>query len=204
MLLLSAHFGNAEIAAPYMRRMGLTRPIHIVMYQDARQGTEKFHANHRRMLDDVHIISTTNPLSAGVKIMAALKRGEVVAMRADRTLNSRGIPATFLGQHIDVPTGPFLAAVLSGVPIVHIYTCRLGFRRYLCRISPVHRYGDDQPGTATGALTRNERLARAAQDYTDYLEKILREFPYQWSNFYDYFHEQRAADDKTVDEKFSR
>jgi len=33
---------------------------------------------------------------------------------------------------------------------------------------------------------------RAAQDFASHLESLLREFPFQWSNFYDYWTEQGA------------
>lgn len=186
-ILLSAHFGNAEIAAPYMKKMGLARPVHLVMYLDSRHGTERFHARHRRRLADMSIISTTDPLAAGAKIMAALRKGDIVAMRADRTLAGKGLPVNFLGQPVELPAGPFLASVLSGAPVVYIYTCRLGYRRYSCRISSVHRYGPDQPGS------RDQRMGAAAQDFATHLESMLREFPYQWSNFYDYWNQQHGA-----------
>jgi predicted LPLAT superfamily acyltransferase len=180
-ILLSAHVGIAEAVAPYMRAMGFDRPFHLVMYQDARESTERFHAAHRRMLEGFSIISTTDPLAAGVKIIAALRRGDVVAMRADRTLGGKSLPATLLGSPIELPAGPFLAAVLTGAPVLHIHTFRVGRRHYICRVSLARRYGDDQPGT------RDERMARAVADYAMDLESMLRAHPYQWSNFYDFW-----------------
>ncbi len=97
-ILLTAHFGMAETAAPYIARMGLHKPMHIVMYQDPRDGTEQFHARYRHMLEKVSVISTIDPLAAGVKIIAALRRGDFVALRADRTLAGKGIEVTLLGK----------------------------------------------------------------------------------------------------------
>jgi predicted LPLAT superfamily acyltransferase len=182
-VLLSAHFGNAEIGAPYMRQMGYGRAVHIVMYQTA-DGTERFHTKHREMLAEMPIISTTDPVAAAAKIMGALKKGGVVAMRADRTLAGKGVAAEFFGKRVLLPAGPFVTAVASGLPVLDFYTCRLGKRRYACRFSEARRYGEAEPGT------REERIARAAQDYATHLEKLLNEFPFQWSNFYDYWHEQ--------------
>jgi predicted LPLAT superfamily acyltransferase len=178
-LMMTAHFGNAEVAAPYMARMGVTRPVHLVMYRDAEDATEKFHTLHRRLLADVRIISTTDPLAAGVKIIGALRHGDVVALRADRAMHGKSIRASLLGAPVSLPAGPFLAAVLSGSPVVHVYTCRLGYRRYICRVSATYRYGSEQPGT------REERLQRAAADFTHHLEEVIRRHPLQWGNFYD-------------------
>jgi KDO2-lipid IV(A) lauroyltransferase len=186
-ILLSAHFGMAEIAAPYMRRMGLRRPINIVMYQDPQDGTEQFHTRHRRELSDMTIISTTDPLAAGVKIIRALRGGEVVAMRADRTLNGKGVAVTLLGRRVELPAGPFVAAALSGAAVLQVYTCRVGHRWYRCTISAARRYGDGAGGS------RDERVARAAQDFATHLEGVLRQFPDQWSNFYDLWAAQAAG-----------
>jgi predicted LPLAT superfamily acyltransferase len=183
-ILLSAHFGNAEIGIPYLPQMGYCRPIHIVMYHEPDDAHERFHTRHRRLLADMDIISTTDPVVAGLGIMAALKQGDTVAMRADRTLAGKGLAVTLLGHAVVLPAGPFLAAVLSGAPVLYVYTCRLGYRRYACRFSAVHRY-QESPEEPRAAL-----LARAAQDFTSHLESLLREFPFQWSNFYDYWTEQ--------------
>lgn len=178
-MMLTAHFGNAEVAAPYILRMGVERPIHIVMYQQSADATERFHTKHRRMLSKMNIISTTDPLVAGVKIIAALRNGDVVAMRADRALRGKTIPTQLLGTEVDLPAGPFMTAALSGSPVVNVYTCRLGYRRYVCVISKVQSYGEDQPGT------RDERIARAAHDFSQFLDGMIRKYPLQWGNFYD-------------------
>jgi predicted LPLAT superfamily acyltransferase len=181
LLQLTAHFGNAEAAAPYMARIGFARPMHLVMYQKPGDATERFHTSQRRMLAGMNIISTTDPLAAGVKIIRALRENEVVAIRADRALDGRTVKAMLLGAPVRLPAGPFLAAALTGAPVLCVYTCRLGYRKYTCIISEPKSYGDDCPGT------REERMARAAGDYAAFLEKILREHPYQWANFYDFW-----------------
>jgi predicted LPLAT superfamily acyltransferase len=190
LLLLSAHFGMAEIAVPYLALMGINRPTHLVMYQDASDGTERFHARHRRMLENVSIISTTDPLAAGIKIIGALKKGEVVAMRADRTLAGRAIPVTFLGSRITLPAGPFLAATLRGAPTVYIYTCRTGYRRYRCIIAPGYPPATPAP-EGEAPLPRDAHLAAAAQHFATHLESLLPRHPHQWSNFYDLWQSQK-------------
>ncbi len=158
-VMLTAHHGMAEIAAPYFSIMGIQRRVNIVMYQDPRDGTEHFHSRHRRMLKDINVISTTDPLGAGIKIIAALKRGDVVAMRADRTLAGKTVEVTLLGERVLLPAGPFVAAVLSGSPVVDVYTCRTGYRKYSCTISAVRRYGAEVSDEA-----RDAQIARACRN----------------------------------------
>lgn len=189
-LLLTAHFGMAEIAAPYLARMGIERAMHLVMYQESGDGTERFHARHRRMLKGVSVISTTDPLAAGLKIIAALKKGDMVAMRADRTLAGKAVEVMLLGKRVRLPAGPFVAAALSGARVVYVYTCRMGHRRYRCLIDTGSNggyYGE------RGGDSQEERVERAAQDYATHLEGILKRYPNQWSNFYDLWHVQGIA-----------
>ena len=196
-LILTGHFGNAEAAAPYIFRTGAERRIHIVMYQEAADATERFHTKHRRMLDKMNVISTTDALAAGVKIMGALRSGDVVAMRADRAMQGKRVKTRLLGDEVELPAGPFVAGVLSGVPVVNVYTCRLGYRRYVCVMSAVRRYGEEEAGT------REERIARAAGDFAVFLEGLIRKYPLQWGNFYDLW-EGRATMTKHEDTKARR
>ena len=108
-------------------------------------------------------------------------------MRADRTLNGKGVAVTLLGRRVELPAGPFVAAALSGAAVLQVYTCRVGHRWYRCTISAARRYGDGAGGS------RDERVARAAQDFATHLEGVLRQFPDQWSNFYDLWAAQAAG-----------
>jgi KDO2-lipid IV(A) lauroyltransferase len=186
LVVLTAHFGNAEAAMPLLAgKMGKVlreRAIHVVMWQDLGDATERFHARTRRMMEGMEVISTTDPLRAGVKIMGALRAGGVVGMRADRRLGGKTVVVELLGEKVALPAGPFVAAALTGAPVVSVYTCRLGYRRYACLIGVGggwRRYGEECGGS------REERVERAARDYARGLEEMIRKYPLQWGNFYD-------------------
>jgi predicted LPLAT superfamily acyltransferase len=176
MLLLTAHFGCAEVTAPALADLPGAPPVNVVMYQDLQAATEMFHVEHRHAFAGVRLISTSDAMDAGLKVMAALKRGETVALRADRALDSRTIETTLLGGPVHLPAGPFVAAVLSGAPVIQVHTVRLGYRRYRVILSP--------PKTYSGAA-RSELLADAARDFASTLEPLLAAYPLQWGNFHD-------------------
>ena len=53
----------------------------------------------------------------GVELLAALRRGEVVALQGDRAIGTRGdIMLPFFGRPAPFPLGPFLLARAAGVP----------------------------------------------------------------------------------------
>lgn len=67
------------------------------------------------------IISLGND-TAGLEIMTALKRGEIVAMHADRTIGDKHIVRlNFLGSPANFPSGPYTVAALSGAPLVNAF-----------------------------------------------------------------------------------
>ena len=138
-----------------MKHMGsspptsLPRKVNLVMYQDAADSTEKFHERHRRLLEGVGVISTADSLAAGVKIMAALRRNELVAIRADRLMEGKSVRVKFFGEEVLFPAGPFVTAVLSGAPVICVHAAARG-------VSEVPVYGGagaavrGRPGGAGG------------------------------------------------------
>ena len=180
-LMLTAHFGAAELSAPMLKRMGAGRKAHFVVYRDMSDATEQFHRDQWTSLADIQWINSTEPISAGLAVMAALKKGDVVAMRADRAVRGRCLDAMFFGQRVQLPAGPFTAAVLSGAMVVNAFTVRAGYRQYIMHISTPKCYAL-HPG-----LSRDELIGRAVADYLADLEAIVERYPYQWGNFYDFW-----------------
>jgi lauroyl/myristoyl acyltransferase len=105
--------------------------------------------------------------------VAALRRGEVVALQADRALGNGGdawIP--FFGVPAPFPLGPFVLARAAGVPVVPAF-CVLDRRyRYEVRI-------------ATPIVVARGAEEAAARAWVAVLEAVVREHPTQWFNFFD-------------------
>ncbi len=179
LLMLTAHFGAAELSAVMLKRVGPNRRANFVVYRDMRDATEHFHRDQWKLLADIQWINSMEPVAAGLKVMAALKRREVVAMRADRPMQGRTVTVEFLGRRMQLPAGPFIAAVLSGADVVSAFTVRSGYRCYDMHISMPRFYISVAEGD-------RDRLAeQAVKDYTADLEATERNYPYQWGNFYD-------------------
>lgn len=167
------------MSAPMLKHIGQGRKAHFVVYRDMRDTTEHFHADQWKSLADIDWINSTDPISAGIRVMKALKNGDVVAIRADRPTQGRTIVAEFLGKPMQLPVGPFMAAVLSGASVISAFTVRTGYRTYQMHASMPRKYED-----ASGS-GRDELLHQAVKDYVADMERIVRQYPYQWGNFYD-------------------
>ena len=180
-LILTAHFGALEIAAPWLRTYIEPEKMHFVMYRDFSDSTEQFHQDQWKMLKGMKFINSTDPLAAGLQIMAALRQRQYVGIRADRVMGGRSVQVRLMGGNVALPAGPFTAAVAGNAVVVTAFTLRQSSRRYRMFVSEPRCY-DLQSG-----ISREQLIQKAAQDYAADLEELLRQYPYQWGNFYDFW-----------------
>lgn len=194
-ILLSGHVGNYEVAASVLD--GRQVPVHVVMLDREHKAIK---AMHRRFalqsrLKNVIVVddtdteadgATASPERSGsafkaLEILSVLRRGELVAMHGDRVLDgsSRSVTAQFFGRPWQVPTGPFELAAAARVPVV--FTVGLAGAPGEYTLRALAPRSVDLSG---GPQEKCDRLREHAQWYSDILEGIVREDPYQWFNFY--------------------
>ena len=181
LLILTAHFGALEIATPWLRPHIEPAKMHFVMYRDFSDSTEQFHQDQWKMLQGMRFINSTDPLAAGLQIMGALRQKQYVGIRADRVMDGRKVQVSLLGDNVYLPAGPFTAAVIGKAAVITAFTLRESPRHYRMFVSEPRIYDADH------GLSRDELVAKAAQDYAADLEALLRKYPHQWANFYDFW-----------------
>jgi predicted LPLAT superfamily acyltransferase len=145
------------------------RPTHLVVAAESDPRLE-------RVLRDrpapIRFVRREDP-TAALGLVAALRRGEVIALQGDRALGDRtDARALFFGAAASFPLGPFILARAAGAPIVPSF-CVLGDdRRYTITV-------DEPIGVGAG----EERLALAR--WVAALERAVGDRPDQWFNFFD-------------------
>ncbi len=165
---LTAHVGNWELAGRLLAH-GAARRTHVVVAVEEAPGLERW---VRRNGDGVRFVPRAAPTVA-VELVAALRRGEVVAVQGDRALGTRGdVVVPFFGAPARFPLGPFLLARAAGVPVVPAFCVLRRDGRYDMTVLPPRR------------VERGEEAA-AARDWVAALERAVRRHPTQWFNFYD-------------------
>ena len=177
-VLLGAHLGSFEITRSAGRMHG--RKICMLMYED---NARKVGAVLRAINPDLHMeVIALGRLDAMLKVEAALARGEVVGMLADRTLNDADtVRCPFLGQPARFPTGPMRIALMLKRPVLLLFGLYRGGNRYEIH---VERFAD--PGEARGR-ERAAAIDRLLRRYAERLEHYCRLAPYNWFNFYDFW-----------------
>jgi predicted LPLAT superfamily acyltransferase len=176
-LLLTAHIGNWEAAGQLLNRLDV--PINVT-------GFDKEVSEIRSLLKQAHkanfrLIPLTGSPTDTIPLVAAMRRGEVVAMMGDRNYGSPSVPVSFLGQTAQFPIGPYVIAAIAGAPLVHVFNLRERGGHYHFFGFPAQR--PKMPAHAQRDTYLNECAAR----FAGHLESIVKRDPLQWYNFYPFW-----------------
>jgi predicted LPLAT superfamily acyltransferase len=179
-LLLGAHLGSFEMMSAVGRRHPGVR-VAVAMYDD--------NANRVRAL-----FGTGNPASAPeiislghleamLRIRDCLSEGTFVGMLADRSVgDSPAQVVNFLGGPALFPSGPMRAAAALRCQVLFITCLYRGGNRYHVVFRPLVDFSRPTPGG------REAAVRAAIERYVALLEQHCRSDPWNWFNFYDFWH----------------
>jgi len=165
---LTAHVGNWELAGRLLARHS-ARTTHIVVAVEEARALERW---LRRDGSGLRFVARSHP-TVSLTLIAALRRGDAVALQGDRALGTRGdVPVPFFGQPAPFPVGPFHLARAAGVPVVPAFCTLDTDGRYALRVLPPMSIAHGGEEDALRVWVRE-------------LERIVAEKPTQWFNFFD-------------------
>jgi KDO2-lipid IV(A) lauroyltransferase len=165
---ITAHVGNWELAGRLLASR-LARRTNVVVSPGEDPDLGRW---VRRDGEGMRFVPRAHP-SVGIELLAALRRGEVVALQADRAIGTGGdVWVPFFGPAAPFPLGPFLLARAAGVPVVPAFCVLDRGYRYAVRI-------------AAPITVRRGEEEQAAREWVAILESVVREHPTQWFNFFD-------------------
>lgn len=173
----SSHVGNYELAGYSLRSE------HKRMYALVFRGeTQTVMQQRAEMFEkaNIEMVPVSEDMSHIFTLNGALVEGGIVSMPADRLFGSRkSITCDFMGSPARFPGGPFQLAAQREVPMLAIFVMKEAVRRYRIFIKELARGPQD-------ALPRVQAAALAASFATE-LEAVVRRYPTQWFNFYDFW-----------------
>ena len=172
---LSSHVGSFEMTGYLLTS---TKPVNGLAYGGE---TEVMMDYRSRIMasHNVSLIRMDGSMSAIFEMNAALNRGEVISMTGDRLFGSaKGLKCNFFGQQALFPAGPFALAAQKEVPLLAVFNMRERGGAY-----KVYEYRL----TVDSGLPARQRASVLAQEFAEKLEAVIRMYPLQWFNYYDFW-----------------
>jgi len=178
--LLGAHLGSFEIMSAVGRRQPGLR-VAMAMYEhNASRVAAFFRAGNRVSAPEIIALGQ---LGAMLRIRDCLDAGKFVGMLADRTIAAA--PAqlvSFLGRAALFPSGPMRAAAALRRPVIFMTGLYRGGNHYHVVFRQIADFSRPEPAGREAAV--RDAVAR----YVALLEAHCRSDPYNWFNFYDFWH----------------
>jgi predicted LPLAT superfamily acyltransferase len=181
-LLMGAHMGSFEVMHSLGRRQrGLQ--VAMAMYEEnARKINATLAAINPRLVPDIIYLGR---IDAMLSIAERLERGAFIGVLGDRTLGRERVQAvTMLGVRAYLPTGPMRAAAILRCPVFFMAGLYRGKNNYHVVFERVADF------SATPAAARNAAVHAAIERYAAVLDQYCRSDPYNWFNFFDFWHTQ--------------
>jgi predicted LPLAT superfamily acyltransferase len=127
--------------------------------------------------------------TTALAIKEALDEGSIVTLLADRARPGNAtVMADFFGELAPFPTAPWLLASALKVPVVLCFGLYLGGNRYELHFEPFEEL------VTIDRKNREQGLRVLAQRFAQRLEHHVHIAPYNWFNFYDFWHPHDPSD----------
>lgn len=177
-IIASAHIGNYEIAG-YMLKSH-NKPFNTLVYASE---TLTVSQNRVEMMKDnnINLIPIRDDISHMMAASMALQNGEILSAVVDRTNGtSKSVECRFLNGKADFPIGVFMLAATFEVEMIAVFSVKVSYNRY--KIFIKHLTPDLPP-----TLSKRQKAEQLIHSYIAHTEGILKLFPEQWFNFYDFW-----------------
>ena len=176
-MILSAHVGCYELAG-YTLVATKKRFNALAFGEEAEAIVE----NRERLFKDtnIRIIPVKDDLSHLFALNDALDNGESVSFPSDRLLGKqRTVECEFLGSPARFPMGPFALAAQRDLPVLTVNVMKTSAKRYKVFVNRLQKEGEK----------RDERIKGYVRQYVGHLEEVLRLYPEQWFNYYEFWND---------------
>ncbi len=178
-VVAGSHVGNFEIAG-YLLSQDL-KTINAVVFGGEAAAMQNLRSGVMTG-NNIRMVPVAEDMSHIFAINAALSAGEIVSMPCDRAfLGRKRVRRDFMGAGAVFPMGAFLLAERFGSNMAAFFAMKEGGMNYRIFVEPLTREGEKNDA---------DTLQRR---YVEVLERMVRRYPEQWYNFYDFWGEDAAG-----------
>ena len=179
-IIASSHVGNYEIAGYYL--LAEPKKMNALIFAGE---TETVLKNRSEIMsrNNIHTIPVLGDMSHLFAASAAIQNGEILSMPCDRNHGSaKSVECDFFGGKAGFPVGAFSFAANFNVEILSIFVIKKSARNYTVYVNPV-AISEKQKEESK----KQEKIKLLAQSFVNELEKIVRKYPEQWFNYYEFW-----------------
>lgn len=189
-LLLGAHVGSFEVLRVLAEQADAPRVCVVLDTQKTPALTALLHALNPDIARNV--IDASRPSNEIVLAMSeAVQSGALTTLLADRAREHEAtVVVDFMAAPAAFPVAPFLLASLLKVPVVLCIGLYGGGNRYDLHFEA---FADELD---LSRRARKEELRAVVQRYATRLEHYVRQDPYNWFNWHDFWNLDGARDDR--------
>lgn len=127
----------------------------------------------------INIISLKNGMQAMLDIARVLQNNEILIIMVDRVKeDGKWVEVEFLNRPTLFHSGGFEIAIMRNVPMLGCDIVRTGDNAIKVHFSEI---------ITSEEASKEARLHDLAQQYARFLEHVVREYPWQWFNFFDFW-----------------
>lgn len=175
-ILLYSHFGGWSAS---QNGAQVKNKINIVMQEAMIDGIKAIE-KELKLKSELHVIDLNQgTLSVSIQVANALMNNEIVAIMGDRAANKKSeLALPFLGENAYFNKNPFQIAYKTSKPIVVYFIILTGKQTYNVEYIII-----------TLDKKENEAIAIqcAMEEYVIKYEEMVKRYPQQWFNFYDFW-----------------
>jgi predicted LPLAT superfamily acyltransferase len=176
-VVVGSHIGNFELAGYLLGKP--EKKMHCLIYGKEAEKIQKYRS---RMFgeNDISMIPIKEDLGHLLQLNEAIQRHEIICMTADRTTKgSRTVTAHLLGSEVHLPMGAFHIAVRHDANMLAVFMLREKNMHYHVYVRPI--------AADTSIRDPKGQMEQLAESYAREMEQILRQYPEQWYNFYEFW-----------------
>ena len=172
-ILISAHVGNFDIADFFFNEIDIDSQINLVTTDNEHRAIKEY-LKSISLKSKMKFIIVNKDLSHIFEINNALSNNELVCFTGDRYFEgSKVMSEHLLGKKTNFPAGAFLLGSRLNVPVMFVYVMKETDKHY-------HLY--------TRQANFKKRDAQSLlKNYTQSVEWILKKYPLQWFNYFDFW-----------------
>lgn len=175
-ILLQSHFGGWAASSNVSRT---SNTINVVMQESMMESIKSIEESIGVKSNISVIDLNQGTITVSIQIANALMSNEVVAIMGDRASNDKAQTKTkFLGENTSFNKNPFQIAYKMDKPILVYFVLYIGMQKYKIEYIKINMNQDK---------SESEAIQEALALYVKKYEEVIKRYPNQWLNFYDFW-----------------